>query len=59
MLEYKEPEDSISKSALAKYVRNRLAVLDVFETNDIYLVSGSEHSVETLLALCDEFGIVL
>ena len=58
--EYKEHEDFISKAALAKYIRNKLAVLAVLtESDDIHLVNASEHSMETLLALCDEFGIVL
>ena len=55
--EYKEPDDIISKAVLAEYIRNRLAVLT--ESEVMCIADDAESSIQTLIELCDKFGIVL
>ena len=60
VVEYKEPEDFVSKAALAKYIRNRLIALEVrYGVDDRNKASESLFAMDKLVELCDEFGIVL
>lgn len=57
--EYKETEDSISKAALAEYIRNRLAVLEHrASTEGLTSSIIAEARIEALIELCEEFDII-
>lgn len=57
--EYKEPDDIISKAALAEYIRNRLAVLETLSDSSNEKVSfAATMQMQELILLADEFEIV-